>query len=265
MKAIIPAAGQGKRLRPISRVVPKEMFPVGNYPAIEWILDEVFKSGFTDVLIVISHHKTMIADYLTKHSQATSHFNTVEFIFQENPRGLGDIFFLAGGYVDDSPFALFLPDDLYCGDTEPMQQMAKIHGEMGGSILALVEEPIEHIGRYGNFLLSHIAENLYEIKKINSGGDIQNHATFLAGLGRYIMDPVCIQYAKELRKEHREGELSDGKILEEMLNNGEKIYAVLLDGERCDITTSSGYGKAISYLGDTAPIWDYDNHYISRL
>lgn len=255
MRALIPAAGEGVRVRPVTYSVPKEMFPIGRYPAIEWILSEACQSGVTEAVVVISPKKKIIQQYLVRRSPAAKHFDKLEFIIQEAPTGLGHALLLAAEFLGGEPFAVLLPDDLYSGKEQPLVKMDEKRQELGGSILALTKEPGHLSQQYGNFALEAAGADTFSVRGVLSKGSNHGSAEFMAGLGRYVMDPSCLDYATRLFKNHTVGELTDGSILNEMLENDEKIHAVAMPGRRFDITSPEGMASANASLGNSAPIW----------
>lgn len=119
-KAVVPAAGLGQRLRPITNVLPKEMFPIGAHPAIEWVMAEAVASGCREVAVVISPRKRIIKEYLTTCCPGLANICRLTFLIQPEPLGLGHALWLAREFCEGHPFAVLLPDDLVDGPQLPL-------------------------------------------------------------------------------------------------------------------------------------------------
>ena len=139
-KAVVPAGGLGQRLRPITSVLPKEMFPIGRHPAIEWIIAEAVTSGYTEVAVVISPHKRIIEEYLTTCCPGLTNLCRLTFLIQPEPRGLGHALFLTRGFCEGHPFAVLLPDVLVDGPQLPLLQMTTVFNDVGGAVIGIAEE-----------------------------------------------------------------------------------------------------------------------------
>ena len=113
MKALIPAAGLGTRWHPWSRVVPKELIPVGRYPAIHYVLEEAIAAEINEIGIIISETKTLIKSYIEAVWRSVHPEAKVKFFFQQSPRGVGDALLCARTWVQDDPTAVFYPDEIH--------------------------------------------------------------------------------------------------------------------------------------------------------
>ncbi len=130
-KAIIPAAGLGERLHPVTQVLPKEMFPVGRHPAIEWVIAEAVAGGCREIAVVISPRKQVIREYLTKYCSIASSLCELTFIIQSEPLGLGHALLLAKEFADGQPVAVLLPDELTAGTQLPILQLNEAFTDLG--------------------------------------------------------------------------------------------------------------------------------------
>jgi UTP--glucose-1-phosphate uridylyltransferase len=213
-KAIIPAAGLGRRLRPLTCKVPKEMFPVGNIPAIEWVVKEILEAGIESIGIIISSRKRIIREYF---EECTDY--KVEWIYQEIPKGLGDAILIAREFVGNYPFLVALPDDLFSGNSA--QHL--LNHFTGTSLVALWEAEEKDRKDYGDIETEPISEYVFRI--IRFALETTNKSN-LKVAGRYIITPDVFRLQP---KAHGQEELREGMLF----NMGMKVlglqyYGILL-------------------------------------
>jgi UTP--glucose-1-phosphate uridylyltransferase len=252
-KAIIPAAGFGRRLSPITSVLPKEMFPIGCHPAIEWVIVEAVASGCTDLAIVISPRKRMIAEYLTSSCAELANLCRVSFLVQPKPLGLAHALLLAREFCAGEPFAVLLPDLLIEGPELALVEMIPVLRAKGGAVFALAEESTEKAKRDGGFQLQEVSERIYRVEAIFARPTFVKALSVLVGVGRYLFSPECLDYTATLMDQTRTGEFDDGVILQHMLGIGEAVHAVNIAGRRHDISTPDGYIAAWERFGMERP------------
>ncbi|GAB4549219.1 MAG: UTP--glucose-1-phosphate uridylyltransferase BpsC [Anaerolineae bacterium] len=248
-RAVVPAAGLGQRLRPITRVLPKEMFPIGHYPAIEWVISEAIASGCTDVAVVISPGKRIIQEYLTTCCPDLMERCRLTFLVQPEPLGLGHALWLAHEFCGGYPFAVLLPDDLMVGQPLALQQMAPVFETTGGAVFAITQEPAENAHRYGRLELSPVDERVYRVTAILPRTTPARARMQFVGVGRYLFSPECLGHVAMLLDQPRTGELDDGLLFQYMLDIGEPVHGVHITGSRFDISTPEGYIAAWQHLG----------------
>src|SRR3954451_21032808 len=158
-KAVIPAAGLGTRFLPATKAVPKELLPVVDVPALEYIVAEAASVGLTDVLVITSRGKKAIAAHFDRSPELESALEskgdeerlaairrpadlaTMHFVGQGNPRGLGHAILCAEAFVGDEPFAVLLGDDIVDERDPLLQPMLDVQAEHGGCVVALMEVP----------------------------------------------------------------------------------------------------------------------------
>jgi len=252
-KAIVPAAGLGRRVSPISKVLPKEMFPIGSHPAIEWVIAEAVRSGCTDVAVVLSPSKRIIQEYLETCCPDLSARCHLTFLVQPEALGLGHALWLARDFCAGHPFAVLLPDDLVNSPELPLQQMETTFEAEGGAVFALVEEPAGNSTRYGRWQLRHVAGRAYKIEALLGRTAPVEDSALLLGIGRYLLSPECLDYAESLVGQSRIGELDDGLIFQHMVSAGEPVHGVHIQGRRYDISTADGYIAAWQRFGQQHP------------
>lgn len=253
-KAIIPAAGLGQRLRPITHVVPKELFPIGRHPAIEWVSAEAVASGCADIAVVISPRKRMIEQYLTTHCHDLTNKARFTFLIQPESLGLGHALSLARAFCAGQPCAVLLPDDLIGAGRLPLLQMASVFEERGGAVFAITQEPAANADRYGQLELRKVDERVFKVEAILPRTASMSRESILLGVGRYLLSSAVLNYAVTLCDESRTGELDDSTIFQYMVDIGEPVYAVHIEGTRFDISTADGYIAAWECFNGTKPI-----------
>ena len=165
-KAIVPAAGYGTRNLPITKAIPKEMFPLGLKPAIHHIVEEAVQSGIEQLLIIISHSKHSILDYFDRSVELEDFLKSnnkehmlkhlelpkidITYIQQPYAKGLGDAIRLGKEFVGDEPFGILLPDDFVLSDRTPaLKQLIDVFNETNSSVLGLKQVNPEQLKKYG--------------------------------------------------------------------------------------------------------------------
>jgi UTP--glucose-1-phosphate uridylyltransferase len=166
-KAIIPAAGLGTRFLPATKAQPKEMLPIVDKPAIQYIVEEAINSGIEDIIIVTGRNKRAIEDHfdksielemlleekgsleLLKLVQNVSNLVNVHYIRQKQPLGLGHAVLCASRFIGDEPFALLLGDDIIDSDPPCLKQMMDLYEEAQTSVIAALTVPWEDVNKYG--------------------------------------------------------------------------------------------------------------------
>lgn len=166
-KAVIPAAGLGTRFLPATKATPKEMLPIVDKPAIQYVVEEAVAAGLDDVLMVTGRSKRPIEDHFdrayeleealrakndTQRLQAvreSSALANIHYVRQGEPRGLGHAVLCAAAHVGSEPFAVLLGDDLIEGQEHLLNRMIAVRERYGGSVVALMEVPLEQVSQYG--------------------------------------------------------------------------------------------------------------------
>jgi UTP--glucose-1-phosphate uridylyltransferase len=166
-KAVIPAAGLGTRFLPATKSVPKEMLPVIDRPAIQYVVEEAVRAGITDILLVTGRRKAAIEDHfdrnfeletllerdgkheLLKEVQRATDLADVHYVRQKDARGLGHAVSVARHHIGDEPFAVLLPDELMIDDSVLLRSMVDAWNRLGHAIIGLEEVPPEEISAYG--------------------------------------------------------------------------------------------------------------------
>lgn len=259
-KAIIPAAGLGTRFLPATKAQPKEMLPIVDKPAIQYIVEEAIASGIEDVIIVTGRNKRAIEDHFDKSMelemlleergsdellsivQQLSRLVDVHYIRQKEPLGLGHAVLCARKFIGNEPFALLLGDDIIDSDPPCIGQMMAIYEETGSSVIAVQEVPMEEVDRYGIVSPLERKGDRVIIRDLVEKPERGQAPSNLAVIGRYIIEPEIFSIL-ETCQPGRGGEIQLTDALRE-LNQMKPMLAFLQQGRRFDVGDKLGYMEA---------------------
>ena len=206
-KAIIPAAGLGTRVLPASKAVPKEMLPIVDKPAIQYIVEEAVASGITDILIITNRGKGVIEDHfdhsvelenmmrtrsnfeMLKELQATANLANIFFIRQKETKGLGDAVLRAESFVADEPFAVLYGDDVIIGEPPATLELCQAYEKYGKSVVGIKEVPDELIVKYSSLKVSKKEDRIYDVSDMIEKPAIGNKFSNFSILGRCVLSP----------------------------------------------------------------------------
>jgi UTP--glucose-1-phosphate uridylyltransferase len=206
-KAVIPAAGLGTRFLPATKAQPKEMLPVVDKPAIQYVVEEAVRAGLRDILIITGRGKRSLEDHfdrsfelehyleaggkfdLLKEMQAIAEMADIHYVRQGEPRGLGHAVSAAREHVSGEPFAVLLGDDIMTEESTVLEEMLSIHSRSARSVVALKEFPLEEISAYGCVRSEPAGENLERLLDIVEKPKPADAPSNLAVLGRYVFTP----------------------------------------------------------------------------
>ncbi|GIP32929.1 UTP--glucose-1-phosphate uridylyltransferase GalU [Paenibacillus sp. J2TS4] len=281
-KAIIPAAGLGTRFLPATKAQPKEMLPIVDKPAIQYIVEEAINSGIEDVIIVTGRNKRAIEDHFDKSVELemlleekgneellnvvrqVSNLVDVHYIRQKQPLGLGHAVLCARKFIGDEPFALLLGDDVIDSNPPCIRQMMDLYEEAQTSIIAVQEVPWNEVDRYGIVSPSSRSTSVATIRDLVEKPDRDQAPSNLAVIGRYVIEPEVFSIL-ETCKPGRGGEIQLTDALR-VLNQSKPMLAFLQQGRRYDVGDKLGYIEATIELAlqreDLAP---HLKQYLSRL
>lgn len=237
MKAVIPAAGKGSRLYPVTKFIPKEMFPIGNKPAIHYVVEEAYNSGIEEIAVILRDGKTVIEDYL---DSLKNDYN-ITYIHQKEQNGLGDAILLAEKFIGRESFSVLLGDDVL-GKTSVLKNMIKIYEK--DPIIALQEVEIDDIPKYGIMDGKIIKENLFSINNIVEKPSLENAPSNIASIGRYIFPPDIFDRIRKTEVKGKELGITDA------LNSYQNIIGFIdKSSNRYDVGTISGYISSLNKFG----------------
>ena len=208
-KAVIPAAGLGTRFAPVTRAVPKPLLPVLAIPLIDYAVTEAAVAGVSEILLVISPGHEAIARYFEHHpnlrpmvhrnrksleaAQQPSIANPpkISFIYQKQALGLGHAVLMAREFVGEEPFAVLLPDDIFWSADPAIAQVANVHSEVGGMVIAAKCVPEESISSLGIIESCPVSERVHKVNGLVEKPPINDAPSNLAIIGRYVLGPRC--------------------------------------------------------------------------
>ncbi|XVX19564.1 UTP--glucose-1-phosphate uridylyltransferase GalU [Actinomycetota bacterium] len=275
IKAVIPAAGLGTRFLPATKAVPKEMLPVVDKPALQYVVEEAVRAGAEDILVITGRNKEALENHFDNHWELeaaleakgdlsrlervrkSADLGKVHFVRQGQPRGLGHAVLVAKEHVGDTPFAVLLGDDLIDKRDLLLEQMMAVQAEKGGSVIALMEVPREAIHLYGCAAIEPGSEG-QDVVKVT--GLVEKPATEdapsnLAVIGRYVLDPSIFEVLEHTQPGRgNEIQLTDA-LLELATSDapGGGVHGVVFRGRRYDTGDRLDYLKAIVRLGSEHP------------
>jgi UTP--glucose-1-phosphate uridylyltransferase len=262
-KAIIPAAGLGTRFLPATKAQPKEMLPIVDKPAIQYIVEEAIASGIEDIIIVTGRNKRAIEDHFDKSVeleamlevkgstellqlvQDISNMVDIHYIRQKQPLGLGHAVLCARKFIGNEPFAVLLGDDIIDSDPPCLKQMIDLYERNGTSVIATQRVPWEDVKKYG--IVSPEPElsgdTLHpRIRDLVEKPSPEAAPSNLAVIGRYIIDPEIFSILENCQP-GRGGEIQLTDALR-VLNRKQPMTAYSLQGKRYDIGDKFGYIEA---------------------
>ncbi|MCL6458189.1 MAG: UTP--glucose-1-phosphate uridylyltransferase GalU [Gorillibacterium sp.] len=255
-KAIIPAAGLGTRFLPATKAQPKEMLPIVDKPAIQYIVEEAVASGIEDIIIVTGRNKRAIEDHFDKSAeleqmleqkgsaellqivQSVSKLVDVYYVRQKEPLGLGHAVYTARKFIGNEPFALLLGDDIIMSDPPCLKRMMDLYEQEETSIIAVQEVPWNDVSKYG--IISPGAEN--RIEDLVEKPEVGHAPSNLAVIGRYIIEPEIFAIL-EKQAPGRGGEIQLTDALR-VLNRLHSMVSYKQEGRRFDVGDKMGYMEA---------------------
>jgi UTP--glucose-1-phosphate uridylyltransferase len=260
-KAVLPVAGLGTRFLPATKAMPKEMLPVVDKPLIQYAVDEARAAGIEQFCMVTGRGKTALIDHfdiafeleatlaernkrealdlLRSEAMAPGSISTVR---QQVPLGLGHAIWCARTFIGDDAFAILLPDDLVLSDTPCMAQLAQVHHETGGNVVAISEVPREQTNRYGILKTGEIDGNRVEVTGLVEKPAPQNAPSNLSIIGRYILLPEVVHHLSQMeRGAGDEVQLTDAMA---KLIGQAPFHGLKFTGTRFDCGDKAGYLEA---------------------
>ena len=261
-QAIIPLAGLGTRLLPLTSVFAKELLPINGKPGIEYILDECANAGIKKVIFIISKKKQMIKNYFYNDSfykkiikikkdkrvkyeyeKIKKFKKMIKFVYQNKPLGTGDAVLKTKKLIKDNFFLMLLPDDLII-KKNCSKSMIKIHKRYKASVMASMNVKRNNVSRWGIFKLkSKINKNNFLISGVIEKPSIKNAPSNKAVIGRYIL-PRDI-FSKLLnQKPGKGGEIHITDSIQALIKNNKRFIAHNFSGKYLDCGSMSGYIKS---------------------
>ena len=281
-KAVIPSAGLGTRFLPATKATPKEMLPVIDKPTIQYVVEEAVTAGLTDILMVTGRNKRPLEDHFDRAAEleealaakgdthrldqvrASSEMANVHYVRQGDPKCLGHAVLKAESYVNGEPFAVLLGDD-FIDERDPLlPAMIEVRQRYGGSVVALIEVPEEHIHMYGCAAVKPAADgpalgrehtSLIQITDLVEKPNAEQAPSNLAVIGRYVLDPAVMDVLRETPP-GRGGEIQLTDALRTLAGDpdiGGPVHGVVFTGRRYDTGNPIDYLKTVVQLAVDRP------------
>ncbi|WP_329622902.1 UTP--glucose-1-phosphate uridylyltransferase GalU [Streptomyces sp. NBC_01255] len=268
-KAVIPAAGLGTRFLPATKATPKEMLPVVDKPAIQYVVEEAAAAGLSDVLMITGRNKRPLEDHFDRNYeleealirkgdeerlskvQESSDLATMHYVRQGAPRGLGHAVLCAAPHVGDQPFAVLLGDDLIDPRDPLLARMVEVQEREGGSVIALMEVEPSQIHLYGCAAVeATAAPDVVKVTDLVEKPEPAEAPSNYAIIGRYVLDPAVFGMLRETEP-GRGGEIQLTDALQKLATDekiGGPVHGVVFKGRRYDTGDRGDYLRAIVRL-----------------
>ena len=206
-KAIIPAAGLGTRVLPASKSIPKEMLPIVDKPAIQYIVEEAVQSGITDILIITNRGKSPMEDHFDRAPEleerllasgktelydeivSITEMANIQYIRQKETKGLGHAVWCAKSFVGDDPFAVMYGDDVIISDLPACGQLCRAYEEFGLATVGMKEVTAEQILKYSSLKTEPIRDNLFRVTDMIEKPRPDQALSLYSILGRCVLPP----------------------------------------------------------------------------
>ncbi len=272
-QAILPVAGLGTRFLPWTKVVPKELLPIGNKPIIALLVDECLSVGITDICFVISRGKEAIPQYFNAMPELESElenrgklhmledlnrYDNIRFhvVYQENMKGDGHALLHAFDWINSDHVAVLFGDDLIVGDKNGLQQLRDAYEHISShddvAMLSLQDVPREMVSKYGiaDLDLSHITshERLKKVKGLVEKPSPADAPSTFGVVGKYIIPKSVFQTLHTIEAGSKDGEV---RLIDALIKDlgSTNVYGYVFEGTRLDTGTPEGYKEAVRMLG----------------
>lgn len=260
MKAVIPAAGLGIRFLPATKAQPKEMLPVVDKPAIQYVVEEAVASGITDIIIITGRGKRAIEDHFDKsyelehklresgNSEALSEVQRIAsmadifYIRQKEQLGLGHAILCAKKHVGDEPFAVMLGDDIVVNERPCIGQLVDVFDGTETSVVGVEQVPKAKLHRYGVIKGKRVRDEVYKVEDLVEKPSADEAPSDLAIIGRYVFTPDIFRYLEKIGPgKDGEYQLTDAMRL---LCRKKGLYGLRFKGRRYDIGSKADWVRA---------------------
>ena len=271
-QAIIPLAGLGTRLLPLTSVFAKELLPINGKPGIEYILDECIEAGIKEIIFIISKKKMMIKKYfyndkfykniikkkkdpriISEYKKILKYKKIIKFVFQNKPLGTGDAVLKTSKFIKDKYFLMLLPDDLII-KKNCSKSMISINKKFNSSVMASMKVKKNNVSRWGIYNIKKIIDkNNFMIKSVIEKPSIKSAPSNNAVIGRYILPKTIFKKLKKL-KPGKGNEIHITDAIQSLIDENEKFIGHNFQGKYLDCGTMGGY---INSSLEISKIWNY--------
>ncbi len=265
-KAVIPVAGLGTRFLPATKAMPKEMLPVVDKPAIQYVVEEAVKSGLHNMLMITGRNKRSLEDHFDRVPfieqtlekkgdteklaavRRPTELGDIHYLRQGDPKGLGHAVLRAKQHVDNEAFAVLLGDDLIDEHEDLLTQMIEVQQRTGGSVVGLIEVDPSQISAYGCADIEAVdGESYVKVKQMVEKPSVEEAPSNLAMIGRYVLHPRVFEILEKTGP-GRGGEIQLTDALQTLAaadGDGAGVYGVVFRGRRYDTGDKLSYLQAV--------------------
>ena len=258
-QAIIPLAGLGTRLLPLTSVLPKELLPINGKPGLEYILDECIKSGVNKIIFIISKKKQSIKKYFYsdafykklikkkrkdkrlqfEYSKIKKYKKMIKFVYQNSPRGTGDAVLKCKNLIKSKYFLMLMPDDLII-NSNCSRSLIKLHKKYKASVIASMKVNKKNVSRWGIFNIKKINGRNFIIKDVIEKPTERSAPSNYAVIGRYILPKKIFKILKN-QKAGNNGEIHITDSIRTLIHNKNKFIGHIFAGKYLDCGSMNGY------------------------
>ena len=258
-QAIIPLAGQGTRLLPLTSVFSKELLPINGKPGLEYILDECVEAGIKEIIFIISNKKPFIKKYFYndaffkkiikkkkkdkrikfEYAKIKKYKKMIKFVYQNSPRGTGDAILKCKRLIKSKYFLMLLADDLIVKDN-CTKSIVKIHKKYKSSVIASMKVKKKEVSRWGIFNLTKISKTKFYINDVVEKPSIKSAPSNYAVIGRYILPSEIFKILKKQKPGHN-GEIHITDAIKSLIDKKNKFIGHVFSGKYLDCGTMKGY------------------------
>ncbi len=257
-QAIIPLAGLGTRLLPLTSVMPKELLPINGKPNLEYIMEECIEAGVKEFIFIISKKKKIIKKYFFNDSfyqkiikkkkdkriikefrKIKKYQKMIKFVYQNNPRGTGDAVLRCERLIKNKFFLMLLPDDLII-NKNCSAEMIKLHNKTKNSIIATKKVDRKTVSRWGILDMKNRRRNFFQIKDVVEKPSIKQAPSNYAIIGRYILPSKIFGEIKKI-KPGKGDEIHITDAIRNLIFKGNIFLGNIFKGKYLDCGTINGY------------------------
>jgi UTP--glucose-1-phosphate uridylyltransferase len=259
-RAVFPVAGYGTRFLPASKAIPKEMLPIVDKPAVQYVVEEAVAAGVETAIFVTAEGKSAIEDHFDRNLRLEAflaergkrdlldvvrHVGTmvqVVAVRQKEALGLGHAVLQAAPVLGDEPFAVLLGDDIIVGQPPAIARLAELGRQTGAPVIAVMEVPSEEIRHYGCVAGEPVEPGVWRVRELVEKPQPESAPSNLAIIGRYVLTPAVL-HALAATPPDRAGEIQLTEGLRRSLANG-PVYACTFPGKRYDAGNKADFLRA---------------------
>jgi UTP--glucose-1-phosphate uridylyltransferase len=275
LKAVVPAAGLGTRFLPATKATPKEMLPIVDKPAIQYVVEEAVSAGLTDVLMVTGRSKRSIEDHFDRAYELeealrakgdderlasvreSSELAIMHYVRQGEPKGLGHAVHCARQHVGRDPFAVLLGDDMIDARDPLLTRMIEVRNQYGGSVIALMEVEPDQVSSYGCAAIAPTGEDdVVKVTDLVEKPAPEDAPSRWIIIGRYICDPAVFDVLDKTPP-GRGGEIQLTDALRTLAGmepeDGGQVHGVLFRGRRYDTGNKLEYLRTVVQFASERP------------